>query len=132
MRHVSNRAQIVLSCRIMSRRGENLIPFHFKAGNRASVGHGRPVGSRSKLQELTLKFLSADFLEHGEETIRRVREKTPHVCLASIVSLLPKQAQKLESPFAELDDDELQRLEDYLTALRAGTIKQIDAVAEAC
>jgi hypothetical protein len=46
--------------------------------------------------------------------------------------LLPKQAQKLESPFAELDDDELQRLEDYLTALRAGTIKQIDAVAEAC
>ena len=69
-------------------------------------------------------------MEHGEETIRRVREKTPHVYLASIVSLLPKQAQKVKSPFAELDDDELQRLEDYLTALRAGTIKQIDAVAE--
>ena len=99
----------------------------FKPGNPG--GPGRPIGSRTKLNELALALLHKDFSIHGEEVIRRVRERKPEVYLASVVSLLPKQAQKLESPFVDLSDEELQQLEELLAAMRAKTIKRLELVA---
>jgi hypothetical protein len=99
----------------------------FKPGNPG--GPGRPPGARARLQELAIQMLHKDFAEHGEETIRRVRERKPEVYLASVVSLLPKQAQRLESPFADLSDEELEQLEQLLREIRAKTIKRLELVA---
>jgi hypothetical protein len=83
----------------------------------------------SKLNELALSLLSADFAEHGEEVIRRVREGKPEVYLASVISLMPRQKEKIESPFIDITDDELQQLEQHLTEVRAKTIKRLELVA---
>ena len=95
----------------------------FKPGNPG--GPGRPIGSRTKLNELALALLHKDFAEHGEEVIAEVRRRKPEVYLASVVSLLPKQAQKLESPFDGISDEELavlaQNLKIIVTAVRAWT-----------
>jgi len=95
----------------------------FKVGN---PGGGRPRGARSRLHELAIEMLRADFEQHGEETIKRVRERKPEVYLTSVVSLLPKQQEKLETPFIDLSDSELQQLEELLASLRAKTVKAIE------
>src|SRR5262252_8953346 len=87
---------------------------------------GRQKGSRAKLAELAVQLLHDDFVEHGAETIARVREKQPAVYLASVVALLPKQAQKIESPLVDLTDDELAQVTELLAAIRAKTITQIE------
>jgi Family of unknown function (DUF5681) len=89
-----------------------------KSGNPA----GRPKGARSKLAELTLTRLLADFDQHGVEAIEEVRRKNPSHYLAAIVSLLPKQQEKIDSPFADLTDDELAQLELWLAASRAKNV----------
>ena len=103
---------------------ENLLPpwQPGKSGNPL----GRPKGARSKLAELTLQRLLADFDVHGVAAIEEVRRKNPSHYLAAIVSLLPKQQEKIESPFADLTDDELAQLELWLAASRAKNIT-IDA-----
>jgi hypothetical protein len=99
----------------------------FKPGNPG--GPGRPIGARSKLNELALALLHEDFAEHGEDVIRRVREKKPEVYLASIVSLLPKQTQvEKRGPFDDVSDEELDLLEEHLAAVRAKTIKRLELV----
>jgi len=102
----------------------HLAPHRFAKGHPG--GPGRPIGSRAKLQELAVALLHADFAQHGEDVIRRVRERKPEVYLASVVSLLPKQAQKLESPFVDLSDEELEQLEQLLRAIRAQTVQAIE------
>jgi len=99
---------------------ENLLPpwQPGKSGNPL----GRPKGARSKLAELTLQRLLADFDVHGVAAIEEVRRKNPSHYLAAIVSLLPKQQEKIESPFADLTDDELAQLELWLAASRAKNI----------
>ena len=102
------------------RNTEGLIPFKpGQSGNPA----GRPRGARSKLTELTLQRLFDDFETHGVEAIVEVRTKSPSTYLQCIVSLLPKQAEKISSPMSELSDEELEQLEHWLKA------KQIDATA---
>src|SRR5215471_19570024 len=101
----------------------HLASYRFQKGHPG--GPGRPIGSRAKLQELAVALLHRDFTEHGEEVIRRVRERKPEVYLASVVSLLPKQAQKLESPFVDLSDEELEQLETLLRAIRAQTVEAL-------
>jgi hypothetical protein len=49
----------------------------FKVGN--AGGLGRPVGLRSKLNELAVALLHEDFAKHGADVIRRVRERKPEV-----------------------------------------------------
>jgi Family of unknown function (DUF5681) len=97
-----------------------------KSGNPA----GRPRGARSRLSELTLTKLLADFELHGDAAITEVRSKNPAAYLASIVSLLPKQQEKIESPFADLTTEELDLLEHFLKSTRAKTVTTIDATAE--
>ena len=100
----------------------------FKPGNPG--GPGRPIGSRTKLNELALALLHEDFVKHGAEVIKRVRERKPEVYLASVVSLLPKQTQiERRSPFDDVSDEELALLEEHLAAVRAKTIKRLELVA---
>jgi flagellar biosynthesis/type III secretory pathway protein FliH len=99
----------------------------FKPGNPG--GPGRPIGARSKLTELATEMLREDFEKHGADVIRRVRERKPEVYLASVVSLLPKQAEKIQSPLVDISDDELEQLEQHLREVRAKTIKRLELVA---
>jgi hypothetical protein len=89
-------------------------------------GPGRPRGARSKLTELAIEMLREDFEQHGREVIARVRERKPEVYLASVVSLLPKQAEKIQSPLADISDVELEQLEQHLREVRAKTIERIE------
>jgi hypothetical protein len=65
----------------------NLIPF--KPGQSGNPP-GRPKGSRNKLEEDFLSALAADFEQHGEAVIQKVRETKPEVYLRVIADLLPK------------------------------------------
>jgi hypothetical protein len=95
----------------------------FKVGN--AGGPGRPVGARSKLNELAVALLHEDFAQHGAEVIERVRRHKPEVYLASVVSLLPKRTEKIESPLVDISDDELAQLTEHLRAIRAKTIQRL-------
>ena len=100
----------------------------FKPGNPG--GPGRPVGARSKLNELAVALLHEDFVKHGADVIKRVRERKPEVYLTSVVSLLPKQSQtEKRSPFDDLTDVELDQLEEYIAGMRAKTVTQLELVA---
>jgi hypothetical protein len=95
----------------------------FKVGNPG--GPGRPVGARSKLNELAVALLHEDFAEHGAEVIARVRAQKPEVYLASVVSLLPKRTERIESPLIDISDDELAQLEERLKEIRAKTVQRL-------
>lgn len=102
---------------------KNIEAFQFQPGN---PGGGRPKGSRAKLSELAASLLYANFAKNGADTIERVRLKRPEVYLASVIALLPKQAQKVESPFADISDAELEALEQHLAVVRAKLVKDIE------
>jgi hypothetical protein len=63
--------------------------------------------------------LYADYREHGRAAIVEVRQNRPELYLHAIVSLIPKQVEKIESPLSELTDDELDQLTRYLEVIRA-------------
>jgi hypothetical protein len=95
----------------------------FKVGNPG--GPGRPKGSRAKLQELAVALLHEDFVEHGADVIKKVRLLKPEVYLASVVSLLPKRTEKIESPLVDISDDELEQLQQHLKEIRAKTVERL-------
>ena len=105
-----------------------LKPYHFEPGQSGNPA-GRPKGSRSKLQEAVIRALHQDFEQYGVDAIRRVRERRPEVYLTACVSLLPKQAEKVQSPFMDISDGELEALEQHLAAVRAKMVKTIEASA---
>ena len=113
---------------VSSKSLENLKPF--QPGMPSANPAGRPKGSRSKLNEEVLKYLYQDFNEFGQDTIKRVRERKPEMYLAAVVSLLPKQQQKIKSPFIDLTDEELQLLETFLAASRAKLVQQIEPTSD--
>ena len=77
---------------------------------------GRPKGSRNKLGEAFIQDMFADWVEHGVETIRRVREERPQDYLKVTASLLPKQVQ-IENK-SDMSDDELdQRIRQLVDAV---------------
>jgi hypothetical protein len=106
---------------------ENLAPI-WKPGQSGNPA-GRPRGARSKLTEAVIAKLLASFEQHGDDAIERVRTHQPAAYLAACVSRLPKQQEKIESPFADLTEDELDLLETFLRSTRAKTITTIDAEA---
>jgi hypothetical protein len=108
---------------------ENTLPYRFPPGVSGNPA-GRPRGARSKLTEAVIAKLLASFETHGDDAIERVRVHQPAAYLAACVSLLPKQQEKIESPFADLSEDELNLLEAFLKSTRAKTVTTIDAIAE--
>lgn len=80
---------------------------------------GRPKGSRNKLGEAFVAALQADFDEHGEEVIERVRAEEPSQYLKVIASILPKDLNVNINPLEDASDEELiQRLHDLEASLR--------------
>ena len=72
-------------------------------------------------------MLLADFEKHGAAVIEDVRRRKPEVYLASVVSLLPRQTRvETLNPFNELSDEELQMLEEHLTACRAKLVRELE------
>jgi hypothetical protein len=63
----------------------------FLAGN--SGNGGRPKGSRNKLGEDFLNVLAADFEQHGQRVIEKVRETKPEAYLRVVADLLPKDVK---------------------------------------
>jgi hypothetical protein len=51
---------------------------------------------RADFRIFAIEMLRSDFEQHGEEVIRRVREGKPEVYLASVISLMPRQKEKIE------------------------------------
>ena len=87
---------------------------------------GRPKGMRNRLTETVTNVLSEDFELHGKEVIARVRDKYPQIYLSAIVSLLPKQSQTIESPLADLSDEEIEMIEEMLAASRARLVRKLE------
>jgi hypothetical protein len=77
------------------------------------------------LTEVALAALTTDFAAHGQEAIERVRKEKVHVYLQVVASLLPRQVQKIESPFVDLSDEEIDQLEQLLAAIRARTVRDL-------
>src|SRR5262245_24728013 len=100
---------------VAARSLQNLESHKFPPGQSGNPA-GRPRGARSKLSELTLQKLLADFELHGDAVIEKVRNQAPAQYLACVVSLLPKQAEKITSPFTDLSDAELDQLEHWLAS----------------
>src|SRR5262245_24758751 len=103
-------------------------PHQFKPGHPG--GPGRSVGSRNKLTEAFLDKMHADFIEHGDAVIERVRQRKPEVYLMAVAALVPKKIERPDSPLHDISDEELELLEQHLAALRAKTVQQLELAAE--
>ena len=54
-------------------------------------GHpGRAKGSKNKITKAYLKALTADFMEHGQAVLERVRSESPDVYMRLVAQLTPK------------------------------------------
>lgn len=79
---------------------------------------GRPKGARSKLGEVFLQAMLADFTEHGVSVIEKVRLEKPDVYLKTVASILPQQVNVKVEPFEDMTDDQLRKhAERLLTEL---------------
>ena len=79
---------------------------------------GRPKGSRHKIAECFLRDLLADYEEHGAVSIAMMRQKDVVAYVKTVASLLPKQIEHSPNPMADLTDQELEKLEEFLTAIQ--------------
>jgi ribulose bisphosphate carboxylase small subunit len=73
------------------------------------VSPGRPKGSRTKLGELFLSELMADFEEHGAQAIKDMREEKPGDYVKVVAATLPKELNVKVSELDDLSDDEIAR-----------------------
>nr|WP_194475100.1 DUF5681 domain-containing protein [Bradyrhizobium sp. CCBAU 51753] len=90
-------------------------PAHlFKPGQSGNPA-GRAKGSRNKLGEEFIQKLHADFQEHGEAAIVKVREEKPDAYLKVIAGILPKELKITNE--SDLTDEQL-----------IERIRQLDAV----
>lgn len=100
-------------------------------GRRFQPGNpGRPKGSRHKLGEAFVSALQADFQEHGDEVIKKVREEKPADYLKVVASLLPKQVEIKETPFDGVSDEQLAALVHAATAALSAAGPGIDGDGE--
>jgi len=87
------------------------VEHQFKPGN-----PGRPKGARNKLGEAFLEAMLADFTEHGEDVIVKVRTEKPDVYLKTVASILPQQLNVKVEPFDEMTDEQLRKHAERLLA----------------
>lgn len=96
--------------------GDKQKPAHLWKAGQSGNPRGRPKGSRTKLGEMFVAALQADFNEHGADVIKRVREEKPDAYLKVIASTLPKDLNVNVNSMSEMSDDELASV---LAAVRA-------------
>lgn len=81
---------------------------------------GRPKGSRNKLGEAFLADMLADWLEHGADAIRQMRERRPADYVRVVASILPRELNVKVDEVADMSDDELAAQLDRLLELLPG------------
>ena len=99
----------------------------FKAGN-----PGRLKGSRNKLTKKYLDKLWADFKEHGESVLERVRRDNPVAYLKLISQLVPRDwdvrhSGNLNIELVSFKDVTQDDLESRQKTFETGTPKKLDS-----
>jgi hypothetical protein len=80
-------------------------PEHLYKPGQSGNPSGRPKGSRNKLGEEFIQKLYADFQEHGEDAIVKVRTEKPEHYLKVIAGILPKELKITNE--SDLTDEQL-------------------------
>jgi hypothetical protein len=98
--------------------------MRFQKGNNASGGKGgRPLGSRNKLCRAVLEDLLADWAEGGIAAIRMMRIENPSAYCKMMASILPKELLFESGAVTELDDNALERIDEFLMGLHQQMIE---------
>jgi hypothetical protein len=96
----------------------------FQPGNNASQGRGgRPLGSRTKLCKRLLEDLFADWQEGGQAAIKMMRVENPSGYCKMMASILPKELLFESGAVTELDDNALDRIDEFLLGLHQQIIE---------
>jgi hypothetical protein len=96
----------------------------FQKGNNSSNGKGgRPLGSRNKLCRAVLEDLLADWAEGGIAAIRMMRIENPSAYCKMMASILPKELLFESGAVTELDDNALDRIDEFLMGLHRQMIE---------
>lgn len=96
----------------------------YQGGSRA----GRPRGSRAKLGEKFFAALVADFDEHGEAAIARVRFLRPDVYMHVVARLMPQKIE-ISTPTDGMTDEQLEQMLTFASAKIAEAGAVIDGTA---
>lgn len=100
----------------------------FAPGNKSG---GRAIGVRNKLGDRFLQDLQSDWEEHGQETIRKARERNPNDYLKVVAGLLPKHVLLQSENIGDMSDSELsEALDTIMDIVRASKAKVINGSGE--
>lgn len=92
----------------------------FEKGRQKTGGRGK--GARNRLSVAFLEAFAKDFEEHGEAAIITVRAERPHEYLKVVAALMPKEFEINDNRLAELPDDELAAVIDYIRSRLANRL----------
>jgi hypothetical protein len=102
--------------------------MRFQPGNNYSNGKGgRPLGSRNKLCKAVLEDLVADWREGGAAAIKMMRIENPSSYCKMMASILPKELLFESGAVTELDDNALERIDQFLMGLHQQIIEGEEA-----
>jgi hypothetical protein len=86
-------------------------------GTRPNPSRSKQKGDRDRLSAAFLKALGDDFEQHGEATIKALREKDPSTYIRVVAGLQPKTVEIEEvSPESRLSDEQVEAIYQELWA----------------
>lgn len=97
--------------------GDQQKPAHLYKPGQSGNPAGRPKGSRNKLGEEFIQKLYADFQEHGEAAIVKVRTEKPDAYLKVIAGILPKEL-KITNESDLTDEQLIERIQQLDAVIR--------------